>query len=124
MGSTTTTYDVELIYRVRGDAARALAEIGAAADKADRDAAKLRNSTSSLGSELRSLAAVVGLIAAHSYPAIAPRFLSRCREQGKQALIAAFIVRADRDALVYIAIATLGVLAWRSDHRQSRRAVV
>ena len=58
-----------------------------------------------------SLAAVVGLIAAHGYPAIAPRFLSRYREQGKENLIAAFIARAERDALVYVAIATLGVLA-------------
>jgi O-antigen/teichoic acid export membrane protein len=58
-----------------------------------------------------SLAAVVGLIAAHGYPAIAPRFLSRYRKQGKEGLIRAFVSRAQRDALVYVAIATFGVLA-------------
>ena len=58
-----------------------------------------------------SLAAVVGLIAAHGYPAIAPRFLSRYREQGKEGLIQAFVARAQRDAFVYVAIATLAVLA-------------
>ena len=74
-----------------------------------------------------SLAAVVGLIAAHGYPAIAPRFLSRYREQGKQDLIAAFIARAERDALVYVAIATLGVLAlalWPSLGSEERFALV
>jgi O-antigen/teichoic acid export membrane protein len=58
-----------------------------------------------------SLAAVVGLIAAHGYPAIAPRFLSRYRKQGKAGLIEAFVARAQRDALLYVAIATLAVLA-------------
>jgi O-antigen/teichoic acid export membrane protein len=57
-----------------------------------------------------SLAAVVGLIAAHGYPAIAPRFMSRYREQGKDGLIAAFVSRARKDAVVYAAIATAGVL--------------
>ena len=74
-----------------------------------------------------SLAAVVGLIAAHGYPAIAPRFLSRYREQGKENLIAAFIARAERDALVYVAIATLGVLAlalWPSLTTEARLALV
>ncbi len=58
-----------------------------------------------------SLAAVVGLVAAHGYPAIAPRFLSRYREQGKDGLIAAFVARARKDATTYAAIATVGVLA-------------
>ena len=58
-----------------------------------------------------SLAAVVGLIAAHGYPAIAPRFMSRYREQGKEGLIAAFVARARRDAALYTTIATAGVLA-------------
>jgi O-antigen/teichoic acid export membrane protein len=58
-----------------------------------------------------SLAAVVGLMAAHGYPAIAPRFMSRYREQGKSALIAAFVARARKDAAVYVAIATVAVLA-------------
>jgi O-antigen/teichoic acid export membrane protein len=59
-----------------------------------------------------SLAAVVGLIAAHGYPAIAPRFLSRYRKQGKTELIAAFVARARKDATVYVTIATLAVLAF------------
>ncbi len=59
-----------------------------------------------------SLAAVVGLIAAHGYPAIAPRFLSRYREQGKENLIAAFVARARKDATVYVTIATAAVLAF------------
>jgi len=75
-----------------------------------------------------SLAAVVGLIAAHGYPAIAPRFLSRYREQGKEGLIADFVARARRDATVYAAIATLGVLAiallWPSLSTEARLALV
>jgi len=58
-----------------------------------------------------SLAAVVGLIAAHGYPAIAPRFLARYKSQGKRDLIAAFVARARRDATFYVAIATGLVLA-------------
>jgi len=58
-----------------------------------------------------SLAAVVGLMAAHGYPAIAPRFMSRYREQGKSNLIAAFVARARKDATLYAAIATIGVFA-------------
>jgi len=58
-----------------------------------------------------SLGAVVGLVAAHGYPAIAPRFLSRYREQGKDWLIAAFVARARKDASVYVVIATVGVFA-------------
>jgi O-antigen/teichoic acid export membrane protein len=74
-----------------------------------------------------SLAAVVGLIAAHGYPAIAPRFLSRYREQGKGGLIAAFIARAERDALLYAAVATFGVLAlalWPTLGSEARLALV
>jgi O-antigen/teichoic acid export membrane protein len=73
-----------------------------------------------------SLAAVVGLIAAHGYPAIAPRFMSRYREQGKDGLIAAFVARARKDAAVYVAIATAGVLAvalwWPSLSLEARLA--
>lgn len=58
-----------------------------------------------------SLAAVVGLIAAHGYPSVAPRFLSRYREQGKSGLVAGFVTRARREATVYAAVATLAVLA-------------
>ena len=59
-----------------------------------------------------SLAAVVGLIAAHGYPAIAPRFVSRYREQGKPNLIAAFVARARKDATIYAVLATAAVLAF------------
>ena len=73
-----------------------------------------------------SLAAVVGLIAAHGYPAIAPRFISRYREQGKPGLIAAFVARARKDAIVYIAVLTAGVLAialfWPSLSLEARLA--
>jgi len=58
-----------------------------------------------------SLAAVVGLIAAHGYPTIAARFLSRYREQRKDGLIAAFVAWARKDATVYAAIITVAVLA-------------
>jgi O-antigen/teichoic acid export membrane protein len=75
-----------------------------------------------------SLAAVVGLIAAHGYPAIAPRFMSRYREQGKEGLIAAFVARARKDAAVYVTIATLAVLAfgifWPSLSFEARAATI
>jgi O-antigen/teichoic acid export membrane protein len=75
-----------------------------------------------------SLAAVVGLIAAHGYPAIAPRFLARYREQGKEGLIEAFVARARRDATVYVAVATVAVLAiaalWPSLGTEARLALV
>jgi O-antigen/teichoic acid export membrane protein len=58
-----------------------------------------------------SLAAVVGLIAAHGYPGIAPRFLARYKSQGKRDLIAAFVARARRDAIFYVTITTGLVLA-------------
>jgi O-antigen/teichoic acid export membrane protein len=74
-----------------------------------------------------SMAAVVGLIAAHGYPAIASRFLSRYREQGKQKSIASFVARARRDATVYVAVATLIVLAvtwlWPSLSLEARLAL-
>jgi O-antigen/teichoic acid export membrane protein len=57
-----------------------------------------------------SLAAVVGMIASHGYPSIAPRFLSRYRQRGREDLIAAFLARARHSATIYVAIATLGVL--------------
>lgn len=56
-------------------------------------------------------AAIVSLIAAGGYPAIAPRFMSRYRERGKDGLVAAFVARARRDATLYVAIATLLILA-------------
>ncbi len=59
-----------------------------------------------------SLAAVVGLIAAHGYPSIAARFMLRYREQGKEGLVAAFVQRARHDVTVYAAIATAAVLAF------------
>ncbi len=75
-----------------------------------------------------SLAAVVGLIAAHGYPAIAARFMSRYREQGKEGLIAAFVEQARRDATLYAATTTLGVLAlallWPSLSTEARLALV
>jgi O-antigen/teichoic acid export membrane protein len=58
-----------------------------------------------------SLAAVVGLICAHGYPAIAARFVSRYREQGKEHLIAAFVGESFRVAAISVTIATLLVLA-------------
>ena len=75
-----------------------------------------------------SLAAVVGLIAAHGYPSIAARFMSRYREHGKVGLIAAFVAQARRDATLYAGIATLGVLAvallWPSLGIEARLALV
>ena len=75
-----------------------------------------------------SLAAVVGLIAAHGYPSIAARFMSRYREHGKVGLIAAFVAQARRDATLYAGIATLGVLAvavlWPSLGVEARLALV
>ena len=54
-----------------------------------------------------SLAAVVGLICAHGYPAIAARFVSRYREQGKERLIGAFVGEFFRVATISVAIATI-----------------
>ena len=75
-----------------------------------------------------SLAAVVGLIAAHGYPAIAARFLSRYREQGKQALVAAFVARADatrRSMSASPRVAVLALLAlWPSLSTDARLALV
>lgn len=59
-----------------------------------------------------SLAAVVGLIAAHGYPSIAPRFMLRYREQGKEGLVAAFVRQSRHDVTLYAAIATAAVLAF------------
>ena len=75
-----------------------------------------------------SLAAVVGLIAAHGYPAIAPRFVSRYREQDKESLIVAFVARARQSATVYALIATCAVLAfgalWPSLTLEARLATI
>jgi O-antigen/teichoic acid export membrane protein len=74
-----------------------------------------------------SLAAVVGLIAAHGYPGIAPRFLARYKSQGKRALVAAFVARARRDATVYVAITTclvlLGTWLWPTLYLEERLAL-
>jgi len=73
-----------------------------------------------------SLAAVAGLIAAHGYPTIAARFMSRYREQGKDGLIAAFVARARKDATVHAAVITVAVLAiaalWSSLSVEARLA--
>ncbi|HUU67668.1 MAG TPA: lipopolysaccharide biosynthesis protein, partial [Methyloceanibacter sp.] len=62
------------------------------------------------------------------YPAIAPRFMSRYREQGKDGLIAAFVARARKDAGVYVIIATVAVLAfglfWPSLSVEARLATI
>jgi O-antigen/teichoic acid export membrane protein len=75
-----------------------------------------------------SMAALVSLIAAHGYPAIASRFLSRYREKDRQALIAAFVAKARRDAMLYVAIATGGVVAfallWPGLGTEARLAIV
>jgi len=75
-----------------------------------------------------SLAAVVGLIAAHGYPSIAARFMLRYREQGKEGLVAAFVGQARHDATLYAVIATIGVLAlavlWPSLGAEARLALV
>jgi O-antigen/teichoic acid export membrane protein len=75
-----------------------------------------------------SLAAVVGLIAAHGYPSIAARFMLRYREQGKEGLVAAFVHQARHDATLYAGIATLAVLAfallWPSLSVEARLALV
>lgn len=59
-------------------------------------------------------AAIVSLIAAGGYPAIAPRFMSRYRERGKDGLVTAFVARARRDATIHVTVATLLILvvAW------------
>ncbi len=75
-----------------------------------------------------SLAAVVGLIAAHGYPSIAARFMLRYREQGKEGLVAAFVRQARHDATLYAGIATIAVLAfallWPSLGTEARFALV
>ena len=58
-----------------------------------------------------SLAAVVGLICALGYPAIAARFVSRYREQGKERLIGVFVGESFRVATISVAIATIAVMA-------------
>ena len=75
-----------------------------------------------------SLAAVVGLIAAHGYPSIAARFMLRYRKQGREGLVAAFVQRSRHDVTVYAAIATAAVLAfallWPSFSSEVRLALV
>ncbi|HMK41870.1 MAG TPA: lipopolysaccharide biosynthesis protein, partial [Methyloceanibacter sp.] len=75
-----------------------------------------------------SLAAVVGLIAAHGYPSIAARFMLRYREQGKEGLVAAFVRQARREATLYAAAAPVAVLAfavtWPSLSTEARLALV
>lgn len=61
-----------------------------------------------------SAAAIISVITAQGYPAIAPRFMSRYRELGRPGWAAAFIARARRDTTLYVAFATglLLALAW------------
>lgn len=63
---------------------------------------------------ITSFAAVAGLIAAQGYPALAPRFISHYREQGRPDLVAAFLARARRDVAICAALAASGTLvaAW------------
>ncbi|MGZ8399769.1 MAG: lipopolysaccharide biosynthesis protein [Methyloceanibacter sp.] len=74
-----------------------------------------------------SLAAVVGLICAHGYPAIAARFVSRYREQGKESLIGAFVGESFRVATISVAIAVIAVMAgaalWPSFEFDARLAL-
>ena len=75
-----------------------------------------------------SLAAVVLLICAHCYPAIASRFVSRYREQWKENLIAAFVSELFHVAAISVAIATIAVLwgavLWPSFDIDARLALV
>jgi O-antigen/teichoic acid export membrane protein len=75
-----------------------------------------------------SMAALVSLVAAHGYPAIAARFLSRYRKQGHQQWVAAFITRARRDAALYVSLAVAGVVAfallWPGLSQEARFATV
>lgn len=59
-----------------------------------------------------SLAAVIGLIAAQGYPAIAPRFVSRFLDKGREGLAAAFVAYARKIVAVHAAVATAAVLAF------------
>lgn len=75
-----------------------------------------------------SMAALVSLIAAHGYPTIAARFLSRYRKQGNQLWVAAFIARARRDAALYVSVAVAGVVAfallWPGLSEEARLATI
>jgi O-antigen/teichoic acid export membrane protein len=75
-----------------------------------------------------SMAALVSLIAAHGYPAIAARFLSRYRKQGNQQWVAAFIARARRDAARYVSLAVAGIVAfallWPGLSQEARLATI
>ncbi len=75
-----------------------------------------------------SMAALVSLIAAHGYPAIAARFLSRYRKQGNQQWVAAFIARARRDAALYVSLAVAGIVAfallWPGLSQEARFATI
>ncbi len=75
-----------------------------------------------------SMAALVSLVAAHGYPAIAARFLSRYRKQNHQQWVAAFIARARRDAALYVSLAVAGVVAfallWPGLSQEARLATI
>lgn len=75
-----------------------------------------------------SLAAVVGLAATHGFPAIAPRFISRYREKGKPALLAAFVHQARRESAFVVVLAMVCVIgfawAWPSLDMEARAALL
>jgi O-antigen/teichoic acid export membrane protein len=58
---------------------------------------------------LSSIAMIGGLIAAHGYPSIMTRFVSRYRERGQKGHLSAFLRRARREALIWSLSAALGL---------------
>ena len=115
-----TTSSVLSLARIAGAAAGFLTQVVLART--------LQASALGVFFSVTSLAAVVGLIAAHGYPAIAPRFVSRYRERGKDGFITAFVARARVDATVYVVVATSAVLAfailWPSLSLEARLATI
>jgi O-antigen/teichoic acid export membrane protein len=75
-----------------------------------------------------SMAALMSLLAAHGYPAIAPRFLSRYRKQDRQELVAAFIAKSRDAATLYVIILVAAVVGfawlWPGLSAEARVAIV
>jgi O-antigen/teichoic acid export membrane protein len=75
-----------------------------------------------------SLAAVLGLIAAHGYPVIAPRFISRYRRQGREDLVTAFVRWARAESALYVGIGVSWIivfaLLWPSFDQMTRVALI